>query len=85
MNSEELPMTQEFISSMLGGRRESVTIAAGRLQAAGLIHYSRGHIRILDRNGLERHVCECYQIVKAELERLLEGGKKPASRPAGTT
>jgi CRP-like cAMP-binding protein len=84
-NSEELPMTQEFISSMLGGRRESVTVAAGRLQAAGLIHYSRGHIRILDRNGLERHVCECYQIVKTELERLLAVGKKPASCPAGTT
>jgi CRP-like cAMP-binding protein len=80
MNSEELPMTQELISTMLGGRRESVTIAAGRLQAAGSIHYSRGHIRILDRNGLERHVCECYQIVKTEIERLLGVGKKPASR-----
>jgi CRP-like cAMP-binding protein len=85
MNSEELPMTQEVISSMLGGRRESVTIAAGRLQAAGLIHYSRGHIRILDRNGLERHVCECYQVVQAESERLLGICKKSASRRAGTT
>jgi CRP-like cAMP-binding protein len=85
MDSEELPMTQEFISSMLGGRRESVTIAAGRLQAAGLIHYARGHIRILDRHGLQTQVCECYQIVKDESERLLGIGKKPASRPAGTT
>jgi CRP-like cAMP-binding protein len=85
MDSEELPMTQEFIASMLGGRRESVTIAAGRLQAAGLIHYARGHISILDRHGLQRQECECYQIVKDESERLLGIGKKPASRPAGTT
>jgi CRP-like cAMP-binding protein len=85
INSEELPMTQELISGMLGGRRESVTIAAGRLQAAGCIHYSRGHITLLDRQGLERHVCECYQIVRAEVERLLAIGKKPASRRAGIT
>ncbi len=71
VNSDQLPMTQEFISNMLGGRRESVTVAAGRLQGAGLIHYSRGHINILDRKGLEANVCECYQIVKAELDRLL--------------
>jgi CRP-like cAMP-binding protein len=68
---EELPMTQELIASMLGGRRESVTIASGHLQAAGWIQYTRGHIRILDRQDLERHVCECYRIVQAELERLL--------------
>jgi CRP-like cAMP-binding protein len=70
VKSDELVMTQEFISNMLGGRRESVTVAAGRLQDAGLIHYSRGHIRILDRGGLETTVCECYQIVKDELDRL---------------
>ena len=63
-------MTQEFISNMLGGRRESVTVAAGRLQDAGLIYYARGHIRILDRKGLETGACECYRIVKAEVERL---------------
>ena len=51
VKSEELEMTQEFISNMLGGRRESVTVAAGHLQDAGLIHYSRGHIAILDRKG----------------------------------
>lgn len=71
MRSDDLLMTQEFIANMLGGRRESVTVAAGRLQDAGLIHYARGHIRILDRNGLEATVCECYQIVKEETDRLL--------------
>jgi CRP-like cAMP-binding protein len=69
--SDELLMTQEFIANMLGGRRESVTVAAGHLQDAGLIHYARGHIRILDRKGLEATVCECYRIVKAEFDRLL--------------
>jgi CRP-like cAMP-binding protein len=70
VQSDELQMTQEFISNMLGGRRESVTVAAGRLQDAGLIHYARGHIDILDRQGLERTVCECYRIVRDELDRL---------------
>jgi CRP-like cAMP-binding protein len=70
VKTNELAMTQEFISNMLGGRRESVTVAAGRLQDAGLIHYARGHISILDRPGLERTACECYRIVRDELERL---------------
>jgi CRP-like cAMP-binding protein len=70
VSSNELQMTQEFISNMLGGRRESVTVAAGRLQDAGLIHYARGHISILDRQGLERTACECYPIVRAEMDRL---------------
>jgi Mn-dependent DtxR family transcriptional regulator len=63
-------MTHEFMANMLGGRRQSVTAAAGRLQAAGLIHYARGHIKILDRAGLEQSACECYSLVKTELERL---------------
>lgn len=66
----ELQMTQELISNMLGGRRETVTVAAGRLQDAGLIRYARGHIAILDRAGLEDAVCECYSTVEAELARL---------------
>jgi CRP-like cAMP-binding protein len=70
VQSNELRMTQEFISNMLGGRRESVTVAAGRLQDAGLIHYSRGHIRVLNRPGLEATVCECYRVVQNEFERL---------------
>ena len=71
LNGSEIPMTQEFIANMLGGRRESVTVAAGRLQDAGLIHYSRGHIKILDREGIEAMVCECYKIVDDELNRLI--------------
>lgn len=70
VTSQEMLITQEFIANMLGGRRESVTVAAGRLQDAGLIYYSRGHIRILDRNGLEAGACECYRVVKSEVERL---------------
>ena len=70
VQSHELQMTQEFIAHMLGGRRESVTVAAGRLQDAGLIHYARGHITILDRPGLEATVCECYRVVKQEIDRL---------------
>jgi len=71
VDSDELLMTQEFISNMLGGRRESVTVAARRLQDDGLIRYTRGHIDILDRKGLETVVCECYHIVKEESDRLL--------------
>jgi CRP-like cAMP-binding protein len=67
----ELVMTQELVASMLGVRRESVTDAAGRLQAAGYIRYRRGHIGVLDRAGLELSVCECYSVVKKELDRLL--------------
>jgi len=77
VQSDELLMTQEFISNMLGGRRESVTVAAGRLQDAGLIYYARGHITILDRRGLEATVCECYAIVKGESDRLLGEGRRP--------
>ena len=69
--SNKLEMTQELISNMLGVRREGVTEAAGKLQAAGLITYSRGHITVLDRLGLEAHVCECYAVVKRESDRLL--------------
>jgi CRP-like cAMP-binding protein len=70
VHSNELQMTQDFISHMLGGRRESVTVAAGRLQDAGFIYYTRGHITILDRAGLDATVCECYQVVKQEIDRL---------------
>lgn len=69
--SNELVMTQELIANMLGVRREGVTEAAGKLQRAGLIEYHRGHITVLDRAGLEERVCECYQVVKTEFERLL--------------
>ena len=69
--SNELTMTQELIGNMLGVRREGVTEAAGKLQAAGLIHYSRGKITVLDRPKLEARVCECYAVVKRESDRLL--------------
>ena len=68
--TDKLEMTQEFISHMLGVRREGVTHAAQRLQDAGFIRYVRGHIEILDRLGLESQVCECYGVVKAEHDRL---------------
>jgi CRP-like cAMP-binding protein len=68
--SNELTMTQELIANMLGVRREGVTEAAGKLQAAGLIHYSRGKITVLDRPQLEARVCECYAVVKQEFDRL---------------
>jgi CRP-like cAMP-binding protein len=71
LGDQELTMTQELISNMLGVRREGVTEAAGRLQGYGYISYRRGHITVLDRAGLERHVCECYAVVKKEFGRLL--------------
>ena len=71
LSSSELSMTQELIANMLGVRREGVTEAAGKLQDAGLIRYSRGKITVLDRAGLEARSCECYHVVKAEFDRLL--------------
>jgi CRP-like cAMP-binding protein len=67
----ELVMTQDLVASMLGVRREGITEAAGKLQAAGYISYRRGHITVVDRVGLEAHVCECYAVVKKEMDRLL--------------
>jgi CRP-like cAMP-binding protein len=71
LQSDELVMTQELIANMLGVRREGVTEAALKLQAAGLIRYARGHIKVLDRAGLEKRACECYAVVRSEYERLL--------------
>jgi len=71
LEGAELIMTQELIANMLGVRREGVTEAAGHLQQAGLISYSRGRINILKRASLEKRVCECYAVVKDEFERLL--------------
>ncbi|MBB1076952.1 Crp/Fnr family transcriptional regulator [Rhodoferax sp. 4810] len=71
----ELVMTQELVASMLGVRRESVTDAAGHLQEAGYIRYRRGHISVLNRAGLEQSVCECYGVVKKELDRLMSDVK----------
>ena len=71
LSSNNLDMTQELIANMLGVRREGVTEAAGKLQQAGLIHYSRGRIIVIDRPGLEAQACECYAVVKTEFDRLL--------------
>ncbi len=71
LQTDEMILTQEIISHLLGVRREGVTVAAGRLQDAGIISYVRGHIRILDRQKLEHCSCECYAVVRDEYERLL--------------
>jgi len=68
---DDYPMTHEFISIMLGVRRPGVTIAAGMLQKAGLIHYARGRMEVMDRPGLEAASCECYHTVRREFSRLL--------------
>lgn len=69
--TQDIALTQELIASLLGVRRESVTEVAGKLQAAGLIRYNRGHITVLDKQELESRVCECYGVVKSEFARLL--------------
>lgn len=66
----DMQITQERIAGMLGVRREGVTVAALQLQREGLIHYSRGHIRVLDRRGLEQHSCECYGVVEQAYAQL---------------
>lgn len=71
LEGTELVMTQELIANMLGVRREGVTEGALKLQRAGLISYARGHIKVLDRPGLEKRSCECYGVVKKEYDRLL--------------
>lgn len=69
--SREFVMTQELVASILGVRRESIALAAGKLQHAGVIRYRRGHISVLDRRALETRACECYAVVKKETSRLL--------------
>jgi len=79
--SNELTMTQELIADMLGVRRVGVTVAAGKLQNAGMIDYHRGRIAVLDRSKLEAEACECYAVVKRVYERLLPEPGKPNSPP----
>jgi CRP-like cAMP-binding protein len=71
MPSNDLIMTQELVAGMLGVRREGVTEAAGKLKDLGVISYRRGHITVLNREGLNAHVCECYEVVKTEFARML--------------
>ncbi len=71
LTSSDVALTQDTIANLLGVRRESITAAAGKLQAAGLIQYRRGRITVLNRSALESRVCECYATVKTELDRLV--------------
>jgi CRP-like cAMP-binding protein len=69
--SDKIVMTQEMVAGMLGVRRESIAMAAGVLQQAGVVHGRRGHLTVIERAGLETRVCECYGVVKSEFGRLL--------------
>ena len=69
---ESLPLTQDFLSQMLGTRRASVTVAASGLQKAGMILYSRGHVTIVDRQKLEETSCDCYRLIEQQRQKWLE-------------
>jgi DNA-binding transcriptional MocR family regulator len=80
--SNELPLTHQHISELMGVRRVSVTEAARRLQIAGYIRYQRGHISVVDRTGLEARSCECYEIAKREAQRLLQMSQQTVKKRA---
>jgi CRP-like cAMP-binding protein len=82
MRSDEFLLTQEFLAMMLGVQRTGVTAAAGALQRAGLIRYVRGNVTVLNRRGLERRSCECYDISKNEFDRLLGSRALPEGHAA---
>jgi CRP-like cAMP-binding protein len=71
VQSDQFTLTQEFLGMMLGVRRTSITLTANLLKRQGLIKYSRGHVTVLDRHGLERRCCECYAVSRREFDRLL--------------
>jgi CRP-like cAMP-binding protein len=73
VESDEFKLTQEFLSNMLGVRREAVSKAAGALQKQGFVNYSRGHIKILNRAGLEATACQCYRVIKDESDHVFNG------------
>jgi CRP-like cAMP-binding protein len=77
VGSDEFMITQEFLGQMLAARRSTVSVSAGILQRAGLIRYVRGHVTIVDRRGLEAVACECYAVIKAELERVVQRSPGP--------
>jgi CRP-like cAMP-binding protein len=79
IGADQFMITQEFLGQMLGARRSTVSVSAGILQRAGLIRYVRGHVTIIDRAGLEAVACECYAVIRSELERVVEPGG--SSRP----
>jgi CRP-like cAMP-binding protein len=84
-DSDEMPLTQEFLADMLGVRRPGVTLAAGILQKAGLLRYNRGRIMVLDRKGLEDVACECYRVVRDEFDRLLGPAELARQSPSDPT
>jgi CRP-like cAMP-binding protein len=77
VGSDEFIITQEFLGQMLAARRSTVSVSAGILQRAGLIRYVRGHVTIVDRRALEAVACECYAVIKAELERVVQRPRHP--------
>jgi CRP-like cAMP-binding protein len=77
--SDELPLTQEYIAQMLGVRRTSVTMIARTLQQAGMIRYTRGHIKLTDLQALRETACECYEVVRANYEELVQPPSSPAA------
>jgi CRP-like cAMP-binding protein len=79
VGGDEFLLTHEILAQMLAVRRAGVTEAAGVLQRAGLVTYSRGRVRVLDRAGLEAAACECYAVVRAHADRLLEPERVPAT------
>ncbi len=83
MQSNEFLLTQEFLANLLGVQRTGVTAAASALQQAGLIHYKRGAVTIIDRRGLEARSCECYRVSKLEFESSARCPANSAAFPAG--
>jgi len=81
---DEFAITHEFLGQMLGSRRATVTLSAGLLQAAGLIRYHRGHVAILDREGLESVACECYAVIKRQLDQVVTGRLAPLETQPST-
>ena len=77
VESDHFMITQEFLGQMLGARRSTVSVSAGILQRSGLIKYTRGHVTIVDREGLEAVSCECYAVIKAELDRVVRRTPRP--------
>ena len=83
VDGDRLPLTQEYLSQMLGVRRPSVTVVMGALQRAGLVAYARGRVDVLDRPGLEAAACECYARIQREFDRLLGGARAAPAAPIG--
>ena len=77
VGADEFMITQEFLGQMLGARRSTVSVSAGILQRAGLIRYVRGHVTIVDRAGLEAVSCECYAVIRHELDRVVSPEAAP--------